>query len=48
MKDNAWHKAQYEIASDTQYILPVVDISAYDIGGTNEEFYIEVGPVCFS
>lgn len=42
-----WEKTVLEIDTREKSRLPIVDISAYDIGGKNQDFKIEIGPACF-
>jgi len=48
IKDNTWRKSVYEIETEDLETLPIVDIAAKDIGDKDEEFGLEVGPICFS
>jgi collagen type III alpha len=27
--------------------LPIIDIAPYDVGGPDQEFGVDIGPVCF-
>jgi len=46
-KDNKWHKTVFDMKPrDTQH-LPIVDIAVYDVADEDEEFGLDVGPVCF-
>jgi len=44
---NKWGKTVLEIDTREKSRLPIVDVSAYDIGGKNQDFKIEIGPACF-
>lgn len=46
-KDDKWHKAVFELITNRKEHFPVVDVAVYDVADKNEEFGIEVGPVCF-
>ena len=48
MKDDKWHKTILGFNDNELDYLPITDIAAFDIGGKNEEFGLEIGPVCFS
>ena len=48
IKDGKWRKAIVEIASKKLELFPIQDIAFKDIGGDEEEFGLEIGPVCFS
>lgn len=47
-KSWTWGKTQIEIRTKNSEQLPVLDVATHDIGGYDEEFGLEVGPVCFS
>ncbi|OXB70000.1 UNVERIFIED_CONTAM: hypothetical protein H355_014240, partial [Colinus virginianus] len=42
-----WGKAVFEYRTRKTMRLPVVDIAPMDIGGPDQEFGVDVGPVCF-
>lgn len=48
LKDDTWRQAVFQINTDYVERLPIQDIAAYDVADANEQFGIEVGPVCFS
>ena len=47
-KDNKWHKTVFEFTSKITERLPIADIAVFDVADKNEEFGIELGPICFS
>ena len=48
VKDGKWHKTVFEVESTATTRLPIVDVAAFDVADADEEFGIELGPVCFS
>lgn len=42
-----WGKAVFEYRTQKTARLPIVDVAPVDIGGANQEFGIDIGPVCF-
>lgn len=42
-----WGKTVVEYRSQKTSRLPIVDIAPMDIGGSDQEFGVEVGAVCF-
>ncbi|NBI73792.1 hypothetical protein D3Z50_22805, partial [Clostridiaceae bacterium] len=42
-----WGKTVIEYKTTKTTRLPIIDIAPMDIGAPNQEFGIEVGPVCF-
>lgn len=42
-----WGKTVFEYRTQKTARLPIVDIAPVDIGGTDQEFGIDIGPVCF-
>ncbi|XP_078355413.1 collagen alpha-2(I) chain-like [Oculina patagonica] len=48
VKDGKWHHTVLEVDSPKPYRLPILDIAAYDIGDSGEEFGIEIERLCFS
>jgi len=48
MKTWQWRNTTIEVKSKIPEQLPILDVAANDIGGADEEFKLEVGPVCFS
>lgn len=47
MKTWQWRNTTIEVKSQIPEQLPILDVAASDIGGADEEFKLEVGPVCF-
>lgn len=43
-----WGKAVLEYRTQTLSRLPIVDLAPVDVGGKDQEFGIDIGPVCFS
>lgn len=48
VKDGKWHETVFKFDTQNLDALPVLDIAAHDIGDGNEQFGLEIGPVCFS
>ena len=48
IKDNDWRTAVFEFSTNIRNKLPIADVAVLDIADKNEEFGIELGPVCFS
>ena len=48
VKDGQWHKTVVQLDTPKTHRLPIQDVAVYDIGGRDEEFGLEIGPVCFS
>lgn len=42
-----WGKTVFEYRTQKTPRLPIVDIAPVDIGGPDQEFGIDIGPVCF-
>lgn len=42
-----WGKTVIEYKTQKTTRLPIVDIAPMDIGGANQEFGVDIGPVCF-
>ncbi|KFP03285.1 hypothetical protein N300_13536, partial [Calypte anna] len=42
-----WGKTVFEYRTRKTMRLPVIDIAPLDIGGPDQEFGVDVGPVCF-
>lgn len=42
-----WGKTVFEYRTRKTMRLPVIDIAPFDIGASNQEFGVDVGPVCF-
>lgn len=47
-KDNTWNQADFEFTTKWTAKLPIADIAVFDVNDKNEEFGLDVGPVCFS
>jgi hypothetical protein len=47
-KDDSWKQTVFQVSTDKVERLPIQDIAAYDVADDNEQFGVEVGPVCFS
>lgn len=47
LKSSNWSKSVLGYTTDKATRLPIIDINVRDIGGTDHEFWIEIGPVCF-
>lgn len=47
-KDGKWHKTVFEYTSKITERLPISDIAVFDVADPNEEFGLELGPICFS
>ncbi len=43
-----WGKTVFEYRTQTLSRLPIVDLAPVDVGGTDQEFGIDIGHVCFS
>lgn len=46
-KNNKWGKTIIEYRTNKPSRLPILDIAPLDIGGADQEFGVDVGPVCF-
>ncbi|CDQ56985.1 unnamed protein product [Oncorhynchus mykiss] len=42
-----WGKTVFEYRTQKTARLPIMDMAPVDIGGSNQEFGIDIGPVCF-
>lgn len=42
-----WGKTVFEYRTQKTPRLPIVDIAPVDIGGPDQEFGVDIGPVCF-
>jgi len=47
-KDGSWKKTIFEVQTERVEKLPIQDVEVYDVFDANEEFGLEIGPVCFS
>ena len=47
--DNKWHQTVLEFNTNRTEALPVIDIAPFDVSNTEikQEFFLELGPVCF-
>jgi len=45
--DGSWGKAVIDYQTSKTSRLPIIDIAPMDIGGADQEFGVQVGPVCF-
>lgn len=43
-----WGKTVIEYRTQTTTRLPVVDLAPMDVGKADQEFGLDIGPVCFS
>ena len=48
VKDGKWHETVFKFDTNNLDVLPILDIAAHDIGDGNEQFGLEIGPICFS
>lgn len=46
-KTNEWGKTIIEYKTNKPSRLPILDIALLDIGGADQEFGLDIGPVCF-
>lgn len=47
VKDNQWHNTVFKVAPKDIHQLPISDIGVIDVADEQEEFGVDVGPVCF-
>lgn len=47
VKNGQWGKTVLEINTKRTQSLPIMDIAVYDVGGSDQDFNIELGDVCF-
>jgi len=47
--DNEWHQTILEFNTTSKEALPIVDVAPFDINNSRkkQEFFLELGPVCF-
>lgn len=45
--NNKWGKTVFEYRTQKTARLPIMDIATVDIGRPDQEFGIDIGPVCF-
>lgn len=43
-----WGKTVFQFRTQTLSRLPLVDLAPVDVGGKDQEFGVDIGPVCFS
>lgn len=43
-----WGKTVFEYRTQKLSRLPIADMALIDVGGSDQEFGIDIGPVCFS
>ena len=43
-----WGRTVFEYRTQTNARLPIVDVAPMDIGRDDQQFGLEIGPVCFS
>lgn len=48
MRSDVWAKAIVQYQSDLTTRLPIIDVAVRDIQPEKQEFWIEIGPACFS
>lgn len=48
MASDQWGETVVEVNTKKTDRLPIIDIGITDVGKSNQEFKIEVGPVCFT
>lgn len=46
-KSNGWSKTLFRYTTERSTRLPLIDVAIRDIGNSDQEFSIEIGPVCF-
>jgi len=47
-KADSWAKTVFEVRTEKTQRLPLLDIGVRDAGAAEQEFGLEIGPVCFS
>jgi len=47
-KQAKWASTVFEFKTTKARRMPIVDIAPFDIGGADQSFGLEIGPVCFS
>lgn len=48
IKDGSWRKTVFEFSTRQTSKLPLIDVAVFDVADKDEEFGLEIGPVCFS
>lgn len=46
-KWKTWARPSLNIEAQNVARLPIIDLAPVDVGGTDQEFGVEIGPVCF-
>ena len=46
-RSSTWGKTVIEYTTEKVAKMPIVDIAPVDVGGADQEFGVEFGPVCF-
>lgn len=46
-RSSTWSQTVLSYASDKATRLPFIDVGIRDIGSADQEFWIEIGPVCY-
>lgn len=46
-RSSTWSKSVLTYKTESANRLPIIDIAMRDVGGANQEFWFEIGPVCF-
>lgn len=47
VKNGTWLYTIIQVDTSKPNRLPILDVAAYDIGDEQEEFGLDIGPVCF-
>jgi len=47
VKDNQWHKTVFNMKPKDMEHLPIMDVAVFDVADEQEEFGLDIGPVCF-
>jgi len=47
VKDGKWHKTEFDMKPKDMTHLPISDVAVYDVADEDEEFGLDVGPICF-
>lgn len=46
-RSSQWSSSVLSYTTNKSSRLPIIDIAFKDIGKPNQEFWVEIGPVCF-
>ena len=46
-RQDKWTKTVFEFDTEKAARLPIIDMAPFDIGAEDQEFGLEIGPVCF-